>query len=182
MSLVDPQEQLQSPRLWPIALLFSAVTLALTYPLPLHVGSAILSDNPDTHLFLWTLGWDVHAFTSQPFSIFDANIYFPQRLTLAYSENLIGSAFLAAPVLWLTGNAVLALNIVSLLSCILCGLGAYVLARRLGLSVAGAILCGLVFAFSPARFFRITQIHLATVQWVPFTLACLLYTSPSPRD
>jgi hypothetical protein len=173
MSLADSGERSLRPRPWLIALLFSLVTLALTYPLPLHLGSAVLSDTPDTHLFLWTLGWDVHAFTSQPLSIFDANIYFPQRLTLAYSENLIGSAFLAAPVLWLTGNTVLALNIVSLLSCVLCGLGAYLLARRLGLSVAGSILCGLVFAFSPARFFRITQIHLATVQWVPFTLAYL---------
>ncbi len=160
-------------RLRSVVFLFVGLTLLLTYPLPLHMASTVLNDNPDTHLFLWTLGWDVHALTTQPFSIFDANIYYPQRLTLAYSENLIGSAFFAAPVLWLTGNTVLALNVVTLLSCILCGLGAYVLARRIGLSIASAILCGLVFAFSPARFFRITQIHLATVQWIPFTLAYL---------
>ena len=29
--------------------------------------------------------------------MFDANIYYPQTLTLAYSENLIGSALFAAP-------------------------------------------------------------------------------------
>jgi hypothetical protein len=160
-------------RLRSVVFVFVGLTLLLTYPLPLHMASAVLNDNPDTHLFLWTLGWDVHALTTQPFSIFDANIYYPQRLTLAYSENLIGSAFFAAPVLWLTGNTVLALNVVTMLSCILCGLGAYALARRIGLSTASAILCGLVFAFSPARFFRITQIHLATVQWIPFTLAYL---------
>ena len=61
----------------------------------MHLGSAVLNDNPDTHLFLWTLGWDVHALTTQPLSIFDANIYYPQRLTLACTENLIGSALLA---------------------------------------------------------------------------------------
>lgn len=160
-------------RLWLVVLLYLVVTLALTYPLPLHMTSAVLNDSPDTHLFLWTLGWDVHALTTQPLSIFDANIYYPQHLTLAYSENLIGSAFIAAPILWLTGNTVLALNIVTLVSCVLCGLGACLLARRLGLSTPSSILCGLVFAFSPARFFRITQIHLATVQWIPFTLASL---------
>ncbi len=163
----------QSPRLRWVVFLFTALTLLLTYPLALHMASTVLNDTPDTHLFLWTLGWDVHALTSHPLSIFDANIYYPQRLTLAYSENLIGSAFFAAPVLWLTGNSVLALNVVTLLSCVLCGLGAYVLAHRLGLSTASSIVCGLIFAFSPARFFRITQIHLATVQWVPFTLAYL---------
>ena len=173
MSLVDGEGAGTRPRLWPVVGLFTALTLALTYPLPLYMGSTVLNDSPDTHLFLWTLGWDVHAFTAQPLAIFDANIYYPQRLTLAYSENLIGSAFLAAPVLWLSGNAVLALNVVTLLSCILCGVGAYLLARRLGLGTASAIMCGLVFAFSPARFFRITQIHLATVQWIPFTLAYL---------
>jgi hypothetical protein len=34
-----------------------------------------------------TLAWDTHAFTT-PLSIFDANIYYPERHTLAYSENL----------------------------------------------------------------------------------------------
>ena len=76
-------------------------------------------------------------------------------------------------MLWLTGNPVLAVNVVSLLSCVLCGLGAYVLGRRVGLSPAAAALTGLVFAFSPPRFFRFSQLHLAAVQWIPFTLASL---------
>src|SRR5262245_62008325 len=106
-----------------------------------------MDDSPDAHLFMWTLAWDTHAFVHQPLSIFDANIFYPNHDTLAYSENLIGSAFFAAPVLWLTGNYVLATNMVSLLACVLCGLGAYVLGRRLGLSGPAAFLCGLIFAF-----------------------------------
>jgi uncharacterized membrane protein len=122
---------------------------------------------------MWTLAWDAHAFVHQPLSIFDANIFFPNHDSLAYSENLIGSAFFAAPVLWLTGNPVLAVNVVSLLSCVLCGLGAYVLGRRVGLSGPAAVLTGLVFAFSPPRFLRFSQLHLAAVQWIPFALASL---------
>ncbi len=99
MSLPSLEAAQQHLRLRSVVFLFSGLTLLLTYPLPLHMASTVLNDNPDTHLFLWTLGWDVHALTTQPFSIFDANIYYPQRLTLAYSENLIGSAFFAAPVL-----------------------------------------------------------------------------------
>ncbi len=64
-------------------------------------------------LFAWTLSWGVRALTHHPRSIFEANIYFPQHHTLAYSENLIGSAGLAAPVLWLTGNPVVAINFLS---------------------------------------------------------------------
>ena len=62
---------------------------------------------PDAHLYMWTLGWDAYAFLHQPLHIFDANIYHPYANTLAYSENLIGSAFFAAPIIWLTGNIVL---------------------------------------------------------------------------
>ncbi|OLC84721.1 MAG: hypothetical protein AUH72_00975 [Acidobacteria bacterium 13_1_40CM_4_65_8] len=102
-----------------------------------------------------------------------ANIYYSLRHTLAYSENLIGSAIIAAPILWLTGNSVLAMNLVALLSAALCGLGAYVLARQVGAGAAGAVVSGLVFAFSPPRFLRLDQLHLATIQWVPFGLASL---------
>ena len=47
-----------------------------------------------------------------------------------------------------------------------------------------AILAGAVFAFAPARLFRISQLHLTTIQWVPFTLAFLhtYLDSRKPRD
>ena len=161
------------PPAWRVALLYSALTLLLTYPVSMEPGRTMLGDNPDDHFFLWTLGWDAHAFLNQPLSIFDANIYHPNRYTLAYSENLIGSAFIAAPVIWITGNYVLAFNVVMLVSCMLCGLGTFVLLRKLGVGVAGATLGGLAFAFAPARFFRLSQPHLNAVQWIPFTLAYL---------
>ena len=161
------------PATWRVALLYAALTVALAYPLSIHPADRVLSAGPDTDLFVWTLSWDVHAFTHQPFSIFEANIYYPEHRTLAYSENLIGSAPFAAPIVWLTGNPVLAMNLVALLSCVLCGVGAYLLASRLGVGMCGAALSGLVFAFTPPRFLRLDQFHLATIQWIPFALAAL---------
>src|SRR5262245_26112138 len=156
-----------------VALLFAGLTAAFAFPLSVRPTDHVMSASPDTNLFMWTLAWDVHAFTSQPLRIFDANIYYPLRLTLAYSENLIGSAIAAAPILWLAGNPVLALNLVSLLSAALSGLGAYVLGRQVGMGAGGAVVCGIVYAFSPPRFLRLDQLHLATIQWVPFGLAAL---------
>lgn len=161
------------PHFWAALLFYTLLTIALTYPLSLHPATRVVADDPDGHLFIWTLAWDTHAFTHQPLSIFDANIFYPEQRTLAYSENLLGAAIFAAPVIWLTDNPAFAMNIVALLSCILCGLGAYVLAQRLGLGTGAAIVCGVIFAFSPARFFRLSQIHLTTVQWIPFALASL---------
>jgi hypothetical protein len=153
--------------------LYSALTVVMAWPLSAHPGSTVLPLGADTNLFLWTIGWDLHAIVHQPLSIFDANIFYPLAHTLAYSENAIGSALLAAPVLAVSGNPVLALNAVLLAACVLCGVGTFVLARRLGMSLGGSVIAGLIFAFSPPRFLRTGQLHLATIQWLPFCLASL---------
>ncbi len=165
------------------ALGYLALTLLLTYPISVAPATRALSADPDAYLIMWMFSWDAHALVTQPLSIFDANIYYPERLTLAYSENMLGNALVAAPILWLTDNPVLAVNVVALLSCVLCGLGAFVLARRLGLSAPAAFLAGLVFAFAPPRFLRISQGHL-TVHWLPFALAYLhgYFDRGRPRD
>lgn len=156
-----------------LTLLFAALTMVMAAPWSLHPAARVLVDAPDTHLFIWTLGWDAHAFITNPLAIFDANIYHPLPNTLAFSENLIGSALIAAPIIWITGDAVLAMNLVALSACVLCGAGAWLLARKLGIGMLGAVLAGVVFAFAPARFFRMSQIHLVAVQWIPFSLAYL---------
>ena len=165
---------LAHPRLFvaAVALVFVALTALFALPLSTAPGTEALDLGPDTRLFLWTLGWDVQALAHAPLSIFDANIFFPERNTLAYSEHQIGSALVAAPVLLATGEPLLAMNFVLLASCALSGFGAFLLGRELGLGIWGALVAGLVFAFTPPRFFRLGQLHLATVQWIPF---CLLY-------
>jgi uncharacterized membrane protein len=159
-----------------LALVFAAyavLTFVMAYPFSAAPASLVLADAPDTHLYLWTLAWDAYAFVHQPVLIFDANIYHPYSNTLAYSENLIGSALFAAPIIWLTGDFVLAMNLTALLTCVLCGTGAYFMARRWGLGPSAAFVCGVVFAFAPPRFFRMGQLHMTAVQWIPFTLGFL---------
>ena len=162
-----------SRELWAAGGLFTLLTFVFTYPLSTRAGSVMLGDQPDFHLFIWTFGWIAHALATDPLSLFDANIFHPLRHTLAFSENMVGSGLIAAPVIWLTGNYVLATNVVSLTSVVLCGVGAYLLGRTLGLRPAAACVCAIVYAFCPPRFFRIGQLHLTTVQWIPFALAYL---------
>lgn len=156
-----------------VTLAFAVLTFLMALPFSLSPGRLVLADMPDTHLYIWTLAWDAYAFLHHPLSIFDANIYYPYANTLAYSENLIGSAFFAAPIIWLTGEPVLAMNLAALITCMLCGVGAYVLGRKLQLSVGAAFICGVIFAFAPPRFFRMGQVHMTAVQWIPFSLAYL---------
>jgi len=152
---------------------YAVLTFLMALPFSLSPGTTILGDVPDAHVYMWTLAWDAYAFLHQPLHIFDANIYAPYPNTLAYSENLIGSAFFSSPIIWLTGNTVLAVNLTALLSCVLCGLGAFFLARRLHIGIGGAFVCGLIFAFAPPRFVRMGQLHMTAMQWIPFSLAFL---------
>jgi hypothetical protein len=165
--------QADSARLLQATALYFACTVLLAWPLVFNLGSSVMPGGPDTDLFIWTLAWNTHALTSAPWNIFESNIYYPERLTLAFSENLIGSTLFAAPLLWLTGDYMVMLNVTELISIPLSGLGAFLLGRRLGFTVPAALLCGMLFAFSPARFFRVGQIHLTTIQWMPFCLAYL---------
>lgn len=163
----------EARRLLVVSAAYAALTFVMAYPLSATPGTAVVADAPDTHVYIWTLAWDVYAFLNQPLRMFDANVYHPYPHTLAFSENLIGSAFLAAPFIWLTGNLVLGMNMAALITCVLCGIGGYVLARALHLRPGAAFLCGLVYAFAPPRFFRLGQLHMTAVQWIPFTLAFL---------
>jgi hypothetical protein len=156
-----------------VLLAYAALTLLLFLPLSPSPATRTLGWGPDERLFLWTLAWDVHALLEQPLRLFDANIFYPESHTLAYSENLLGSALLGAPVLLATGNLVLTSNLIVLSAYALSGAGAFFLARRLGLGESGAALAGVVYAFAPPHFFRYAQLHLATVQWIPFALGFL---------
>ncbi len=158
-------------RFWLVGAGYTLVALVFTAPLSFHMLSRVFSLDSDALLVQWIVAWDIHAFTHQPLHIFDANTFAPLPNTLAFAENLIGGALFAAPVFWLTHNLALAINLVSVLSIPVSGLGTYLLARRLKLSEAAAILAGLIFAFTPPRFLRIEQFQLTTIHWLPFCLA-----------
>jgi hypothetical protein len=155
------------------AVVFTLLTIAMTVPLSTAPGERALDLGGDTRLFLWTIAWDLHALREQPTRVFDANIFFPQHNTLAYSENLLGVALLAAPVYGFSGRLLLAMNSATLMLVALGGLGAFVLARRLGQGWTAALLCGVVFAFAPPRLMRVGQLHMLALSWVPFCLAAL---------
>src|SRR4029077_13618480 len=96
--------------------------------------------NADYTLNAWALAWVVHQAPRDPLHLFDANIFYPEKRTLAFSEHLVPQAVVAAPVLWLGGSAVLAANIAILAGFILSGwITALVVRRWTGDWVAGLV-------------------------------------------
>jgi len=66
------------------------MTVCKTYPLIVHLTTHIPSDPGDPLLNVWILAWDFHALTTNPASLFNANIFYPVENTLAFSEHMLG--------------------------------------------------------------------------------------------
>ena len=69
-----------------------------------RLGSAGRVDSGDGRHGVWNVAWVAHALTTNPASLFDANIFSPHKQTLAYSEANIIAGIVAAPVWVATKN------------------------------------------------------------------------------
>src|SRR3989304_4898910 len=105
---------------------FCCLTIILTYPILPNVTRGV-SNTGDPLLNAWILDWDTHALLTRPLDLYNANIFFPYPSTLAYSESLLGSAFLASPIILLTRNPLLAANVLTLIGFAISGWGMYLL-------------------------------------------------------
>ena len=169
----NPRERLRRDELAGLLLFFSIVTAWLTWPLFPRVGSG-LNASADPLLNIWALGWNFHILPREPFSLFDANIFFPRQDTLAYSEHLFGIAIVVWPAYLLSGNLVLAYNLALAASFVLSGLGMYLLVHELTRNRWAALATGLAFLALPFRLLHLLHIQLVTFQWLPFLFFCLV--------
>jgi hypothetical protein len=153
--------------------LFAALILVLTYPLALHLGTS-LRDPGDPLLNTWILSWHIHKIINLDFHrYFDANIFYPQKRTLAYSEHLFPQALAALPIWVISKNPVLAHNFVFLLAFLTSALGMYALARYLVKNDFAAVIAGMIYAFSPFMFAHLSQLQVATAGGIPLALLYL---------
>src|SRR5204862_2241100 len=106
--------------------------------------------------------------------LFDAGIFQPARLTLAYSDHMIGQALVGLPLWLATGNPLLEYNVLVLLSYVLGGAATFAYARELGAGRAGAAAAGLVFAFTPYRFHSPLWLQVLFTPFVPLALLAWL--------
>jgi len=156
-----------------VAALFVALTLIATYPIILAPGSYTYFGHSDAQLNMWILAWNAHALRHTPLHLFDANIFYPERGTLAYSETLLGYLPIFGPILWLRGSPALAFNAIILFSFAASGFAMYLLARHLTGRQWPAIVAGIVYAFTPYRFVHFPQIQLESMEWFPLAFLCL---------
>ena len=148
----------------------AAVTVALTYPTAFELGRVGRVDKGDGQLSIWNVAWVARTLVVDPLHVFDANIFYPHRGTLAYSENNLGAGALAVPVYWATRNPYAAHNFVMLLAFVLSATGMYHLVRHLTHDRRAAAVSAIGFAFCPYVFAHTAHIQLLMTAGLPFTL------------
>lgn len=155
-----------------IAVVFMGLAVLMTRPLASMAERHTVKNNCDSMFQAWTLAWDLHAIGENPGNLFNANIYYPNDDTLAYSDHQASTALLAAPILALTGNPMQTANYMLILNFFLSALGAYLLANRLTRNRTASFVAGFAFAFAAPRLAHMGHLHLSTAGWIPL---CLLF-------
>lgn len=160
--------------------MYVVAAVTVTYPLAVSLTASIgaLQGPGDPYLNLWILAWGLRAWTTDPGSVlngdvFNANIFFPAEGTLAYSDHFLLQALALAPVYAVTGNAVFCYNLLLLASIALSGLAMHALVRGVTGSESGAYLAGIVWACWPYRTAHLLHIQLQALYFMPLALLCL---------
>jgi hypothetical protein len=154
--------------LW-VLLLFALFSIGMTWPLALNLTDRLVTWG-DPVFQAWTMAWNVHAWTTNPLDVFNANVLYPYRNTLAYSDHLFGQTILIAPLLLISDNPILADNISRLIALTLSGFFMYLLVYDLTGNRIASIVAGFAFAFLPNRMSHIEHLNILTAQWMPLAL------------
>ena len=177
-------------RISPSVAVFAAyllLTLALTYPLIMHMATHIPGGNVDEGAFLWNIWWMQHALLDlRTNPLMTSAIFYPLGVNLALYTLTPLNGILALP-LTLVAGPIVAVNVLTILAFALAGLGMYLLA----LDVAGnggrttrlaAFSAGLVYTFASARFVyaSLGQYDYVHVQWLPLAVLFLLRSLRRP--
>jgi hypothetical protein len=152
---------------------FLALAIALTWPLALHLGTAV-PDRGDPLLNAWIIEWVCHALTHAPFDLYDAPMYHPGLYPLAYSENMVGIAIFMLPFHLAGASALTAYNIALILGFAFSAYGAFVLARLITRSTAASVVAGIFFAFGSFKIAHIQHVQIVWGGWLPLLLAATL--------
>ena len=149
---------------------FAAIVLAcvFTYPYIVNFTNAGRLDTNDGRWSIWVIAWVAHALTTDPASLFGANIFYPHDNALAFSEANIVGGVMAIPAWVVTHNPYVAHNVAFLASFVLSFVATYYLVRHLTGDWRAAAVAGIMFAYCPFAFARQAHIQLLMIGFLPW--------------
>ena len=141
----------------------------MTWPWIRHIRDSC-ADAGDPYLSAWILWWDFHQTFHDPLNLFHANILFPARFALAFSEHDYGIALPLFPLFALGLRPLTAQGVATLVGFAFSGYGAFRLGRTLTGSSTAAWISGIGFAFVGYRFEELPHVNYLSAGWMPLLL------------
>ncbi|HEX2015996.1 MAG TPA: hypothetical protein VGN69_04815 [Solirubrobacteraceae bacterium] len=176
----------RSPVLVPgelLAVVVAAILLAVitSWPLAAHLGSTIAPDLGDPVRTAWQIAWTGHELLHHPLHLWNSNAFWPRPNSLLFSDSLLGYS----PIGVLGSGPTAALvryNLLFILAYALPFVGAFLLARELGIGRAASTVAGMGFAYAPFRASEAGHLHVISSGGLALTLFLLLrgYRRRSP--
>lgn len=165
-----------APRRWRVLTtafaLLTVFALVLTYPQVRQMDTAV-PDAGDPLLNVWALAWVAHQAPIAPARLFDGNIFYPERWTLAYSEPMLVPALVAAPLHWMGVGPIAVYNVLLLSAIVASGVAATFLVLELTADAFAAVVAGVIFAFLPFRLDHYSHFQLQQTLFIPLTMWAL---------
>lgn len=160
---------------------FGALAIGHTWPLAQAPGTLSRHDNGDAILNEWAVAWVLHQLPRDPLHLFDANIFYPERRTLAFSEHLVVPALMGAPLAWAGLSTTAVHNLLILAGLALTGWAMYlVLVRWTGDRLA-ALVGGALAGFNAYTLSRLAHLQVMHAEFLPLTLWALDRLLDRPR-
>lgn len=156
-----------------VLLVFVVLGFVFLLPGSLSPGSALLGQPGDNFQHAWFLWHFAHAVAHGENPLYTHLLFYPHRVTLAWSTSDPLAGLMALP-LSLTAGPVVAYNLSLVLQLALAGFCGWLLCLRICGNEAAAFVGGLVFGFSS---FQMAQAlgHLSLVTAFPFPLFVLAF-------
>jgi hypothetical protein len=124
----------------------------------------------DGALNVWAAGWVGHALVHSPSRLFDAGIFYPEKRTLAFSEAMLVQGAVAAPIMAVDGDAVLAYNVSSFVGFVLTGWAFCLLLRRWTGSWSAGYVAGSLAAFNAFTLVQLTHLQFLHAEFIALIL------------
>lgn len=147
---------------------FCTLVATATWPQIRRLDS--VPDLGDPLFSVWRIAWIAHQVVHDPMHLFDGNMFYPERLTLTYSDPVLVPALFAAPLFWIGVHALTVYNLLFLSGFAFSGVTMFLLVRALTGRRDAAAVAGVIFALYPYRFEHYSHLELQMTMWAPLVL------------
>jgi hypothetical protein len=158
---------------WATLGLFVALAIVHTWPMARDPAHLARHDNRDTMLNEWIVAWVAHQAPRDPLHLFNGNVFYPERSSLAYSEAMLPQAAMALPLFAFGASPVLVYSILLIAGLALSGWSMCLVIKSWTGDWSAGIIAGAIFAFNAHVLSRIPHLQAQHVEFLPAALFAL---------